>query len=114
MVADVGPLSRGAASHRDAAIALPDVPESACAHPTLCVASDRNALALPRDHYCVRLAPGQAPQLLSSSRARTTTDARIAIGFHGSCSLSRPDRTRRPPYPTLASSIAHRLAARLH
>ena len=55
MAADVGRLSRGAANHRDAAIAsvcgtFRSLP--ALTRPS--VASDRIALALPRDHYCVR------------------------------------------------------------
>ena len=48
------------------------------------------------------LAPGRAPQILSSSRARTTIQYAGPLTRAGSCSLRRPDRTRRPPYRTLA------------
>jgi hypothetical protein len=114
MAGDVGRLSRGAANHRDPATAavLRDVPESSGAHPTPCVASDRNALALPRDHYCVRArarSGSTAPVFLPRSHDDRCADRDRF--FHGSCSLSRPDRTSRPPYPTLASSIAYELAA---
>jgi hypothetical protein len=50
------------------------------------------------------LAPGRAPQILSSSRTRTTTAMPRLDHPRGFFSLSRPDRIRRPPYPTLARS----------
>jgi hypothetical protein len=72
------------------------------AAPTSCLASDRTALALPPAHYCLRpraRSGSTDPVFLPRSHDNRYVNS---LTLCGSCSLSRPDRIRRPPYPTLA------------